>query len=178
VDEGLALRERNIQIPIMVMNPEDPQVETLVSNNLEPVIYSFESLEHYAPFAENLRVHIKIDTGMHRLGFALNDLEKLSISLQEKGFNVVSVFTHLAASGENNHDAFTKEQLSAFEKAKEILALENVKYHALNTAGISRFPDSQFDMVRFGIGLYGASQIEKERAFLKPAVRLKSSVSM
>ena len=177
VDEGIALRERNIRIPIMVMNPEDPPIETLITYNLEPVIYSFESLEHYAPFAKELRVHIKINTGMHRLGFAKNQLVSLSEALKKKQFTVLSVFTHLAASGEKKHDAFTEKQFSDFIEAQKILALENVKYHALNTSGISRFPKFQFDMVRLGIGLYGASQIKSERAFLKPAVRLKSSIS-
>ncbi len=177
VDEGLALRDKNIQIPIMVMNPEDPEVETLISSNLHPVIYSFESLEHYRPFAKDIQIHIKIDTGMHRLGFAMNELECLSSLLQESDFNVLSVFTHLAASGEKEHDAFTIQQLELFKEAQKKLGLKNVKYHALNTSGISRFPESQFDMVRLGIGLYGASQIRSERAFLKPAVRLISSIS-
>ncbi|MEM7162055.1 MAG: bifunctional UDP-N-acetylmuramoyl-tripeptide:D-alanyl-D-alanine ligase/alanine racemase [Bacteroidota bacterium] len=176
-DEGIALREKNISLPIIVMNPEDPQPAKLAEFNLEPAIYSFESLSAYDGFSNGLKVHLKLDTGMHRLGFLENEIDELKEELKSFPFDVVSVFTHLAASDDSNYDTFTKNQLDKFDRMAGILDLEDVFYHALNTSGISRFPKHHMGMVRLGIGLYGVSPIKEEQAFLEPAIRLKSTIS-
>jgi alanine racemase len=163
-DEGVALREAGITTPVMVMNPDESVMELIIRHNLEPEIYSMES---YAGFIKNAKrhgllhypVHLKIDTGMHRLGFSISEADQLAQMLpDEQHIRVVSLFSHLAAADEPDHDEFTHHQASLLittaEKLKSALGY-NFKIHLLNSAGISRFPQYQFDMVRMGIGLYG-----------------------
>jgi alanine racemase len=163
-DEGVALREAGITTPVMVMNPDESVMELIIRHNLEPEIYSMES---YAAFIKNAKrhgllhypVHLKIDTGMHRLGFSTSETDWLAEVLpQEQHIRIVSLFSHLAAADEPDHDEFTHRQASLLmmtaEKLKSVLGY-NFKTHLLNSAGISRFPQYQFDMVRMGIGLYG-----------------------
>lgn len=163
-DEGVALREEGITSPVMVMNPDDSAMELIIRHNLEPEIYSPES---YAAFAAVARrygllhypVHLKLDTGMHRLGFGMNDIDALPGLLSgQQHLKVVSLFSHLAASDDPAHDAFTHRQatilISAAERLKSSLGY-GFKLHLLNSSGINRFPEYQFDMVRLGIGLYG-----------------------
>ena len=163
-DEGVALREAGITTPVMVMNPDESVMELIIRHNLEPEIYSMES---YAGFIKNAKrhgllhypVHLKIDTGMHRLGFSISEADLLAQMLRdEQHIRVVSLFSHLAAADDPRHDDFTHRQASllimAAEKLKSALGY-GFKTHLLNSAGISRFPQYQFDMVRMGIGLYG-----------------------
>jgi alanine racemase len=163
-DEGVALREAGITTPVMVMNPDDSVMELIIRHDLEPEIYSMES---YAAFIRSAKkyglvsypVHLKIDTGMHRLGFSIGETDQLAMILPgEQHVKVVSVFSHLAASEDALHDDFTHRQASLLiavaEKLRKALGY-GFKLHLLNSSGISRLPQYQFDMVRMGIGLYG-----------------------
>lgn len=165
-DEGAALRKEGITIPIIVMNPEFSSFNTLFEYNLEPEVYSFRLLEALVHETERrgiigYPVHVKIDTGMHRLGFQPAEVGKLCVRLKgQSGVKARSVFSHLAGSDSYVFDDFTHEQLSKFQRAAAELESglgHKVIKHILNTAGIERFADYQMDMVRLGIGLYGVS---------------------
>jgi len=169
-DEGVALRESGVNIPLMVMNPEKSSFETIIRYNLEPEIYSFRVLEQFSnelvsQGITNYPVHIKIDTGMHRLGFMENEIEALVHRLTNGNTIMVkSLFSHLAGSDEVQFDDFTHQQISVFEavSSKIMSALPyTILRHILNSAGIERFPNAQFDMVRLGIGLYGISATDQ-----------------
>ena len=165
-DEGADLRKEGISIPIMVMNPEFGSFNVLFENLLEPEVYSFRLLDALIKETErrgitSFPIHIKVDTGMHRLGFRPDDMEEVCRRLKDQcGVMVRSVFSHLAGSDSKEFDDFTKMQLETFASAAAKLeeGLEHpVIKHILNTAGIERFADYQMDMVRLGIGLYGIS---------------------
>ena len=168
-DEGAELREAGIQIPIMVMNPELSTFDILFENHLEPEIYSFELLKAFMHAASRLGltdypVHIKIDTGMHRLGFEPEDIPQLITLLQEQNsVQPKSVFSHLAGSDAASLDDFTKQQIELFTFCTaqfETAFKHKILKHVLNSAGIERFPEFQFDMVRLGIGHYGISALQ------------------
>lgn len=163
-DEGAALRKQGITTPIMVMNPEFSTFRTLFTHLLEPEIYSFKLLKAFIHEGAragitNFPIHIKIDSGMHRLGFLPSEMEELINLLQRQNTVIVrSVFSHFAGSDDPRFDDFTREQIRVFkacahqiEKASDHKVLK----HILNSAGIERFADEQLDMVRLGIGLYG-----------------------
>lgn len=165
-EEGVFLRKQGIKLPIIVLNSEVGGFEELATYSLEPEVYNFRILEAFIKEAKlqgitNYPIHIKIDTGMHRLGFTEEDvLELMNVISGQRGVRIQSVFSHLAASESWNFDDFTTEQIKTFKKiAKEIE--DNCNYpimkHILNSAGIERFPDEQMDMVRLGISLYGVS---------------------
>ncbi|MDU1889713.1 MAG: bifunctional UDP-N-acetylmuramoyl-tripeptide:D-alanyl-D-alanine ligase/alanine racemase [Dysgonomonas sp.] len=165
-EEGVILRKQGIKLPIIVLNSEVGGFEELATYSLEPEVYNFRILEAFIKEAKlqgitNYPIHIKIDTGMHRLGFTEEDVPKLmNIIKSQTGVRIQSVFSHLAASESWNFDDFTTDQISTFKKiTKEIE--ENCNYpimkHILNSAGIERFPEEQMDMVRLGISLYGVS---------------------
>ena len=167
-DEGFELRKAGITADILIMNPEMTAFKTMFDYKLEPEVYSFHLLEALIREAEkegiaNFPIHIKLDTGMHRLGFAPEDMPRLIERL--KGQNAViprSVFSHLAGSDSSVFDAFTRRQIETFEAASgELQAAFSHKIlrHICNSAGIERFPGAQFDMVRLGIGLYGINPI-------------------
>jgi alanine racemase len=165
-DEGAALRKEGISIPIMVMNPEHTAFNVLFENNLEPEIYSFRMLDETIKECEKrgitaFPIHIKIDTGMHRLGFQPSDVPNICENINsQSGVVVRSVFSHLAGSDSSIFDDFTKHQLDTFTTASEQLEQGlgyTVLKHILNSAGIERFSKYQKDMVRLGIGLYGVS---------------------
>jgi alanine racemase len=187
IDEGVALRKTGITLPVMVLNPEASAFDKLSEYKLEPVIYSFGLFDDYIKFAQdtnvlNYPVHIKIDTGMHRLGFENVEVETLCDLLEEnKYIRVQSVFSHLSASEATEHDEFTSTQIARFEKAtKQIEGVLNYKVikHISNTAGIIRWPNAQYDMVRLGIGLYGIdSAVPANNSGLQPIATLKTSVS-
>ncbi len=165
-DEGAALRKEGISIPIIVMNPEFSSFNVLFENQLEPEVYSFHLLEAMVKETErrgitSYPVHIKIDTGMHRLGFQPTEIPDLCEQLKtQSGIVVRSVFSHLVGSDSPIFDDFTRRQLEIFTQASlelETRLEHKVIKHILNSAGIERFPKYQMDMVRLGIGLYGVS---------------------
>ena len=165
-DEGVELRKVGITLPIIIMDPEVAAMDLILENNLEPNVYSHQSLKTVIAAAEakgleGIPIHIKIDSGMHRLGFYKEDLPWLIAHLNStKAVRVASVFSHLAGSDEAQFDDFTREQIAYFDScAEELKAGLNypVIKHICNSAGIERFTDYQFDMCRLGIGLYGFS---------------------
>ena len=185
-DEGISLKNAGITLPIMVLNPEITSFSAIIQHQLEPEIYSIKGLNAFLKIAEakNLNrfpIHIKLDTGMHRLGFQENDLPELLHKLKEnKTVEVKSILSHLAASDDLNHLKFTLSQIELFEKLTSILASQlniNPILHILNTSGISNFPQAQYNMVRLGIGLYGISNDEDEQKYLENVGTLKSVIS-
>ena len=165
-DEGVELRKAGITLPIIIMDPEVAALDLIIENNLQPNIYSFQVLDDIIHAAEakgleSLPVHIKIDSGMHRLGFYCEDMPTLIARLQgQKAVRVASIFSHLAGSDEVQFDAFTHEQAQYFYDCASRL-ITSLPYrpllHICNTAGIERFPEYHYDMCRLGIGMYGFS---------------------
>lgn len=164
--EGIALREEGVTMPIIVLNSEVNGFEELLNANLEPEVYNFRILEAFIKESEsrgitNYPIHIKLDTGMHRLGFVEEEIPKLiELLCTQKSLRVVSTFSHLAASESWVFDEFTTKQMDTFNKMSldiETQLQYKISRHILNSAGIERFPNQQFDMVRLGIGLYGIS---------------------
>ncbi len=162
-DEGVELRHAGIRLPIVVLNPEEAIFDTLIRYNLEAEIYSLALLRQFLEFLEvekvKASIHLKFDTGMHRLGFEAEQLHPLLELLKSSNLvQVQSVFSHLAASEDAAHDSFTDQQIQRFLEMYEQLA-EGLGYrpmrHVLNSGGILRFPQFQMEMVRLGIGLYG-----------------------
>ncbi len=166
-DEGVVLRHSGIQIPVMVMNPEEHSFQNMIDYSLEPNIYSVSLLRKFMKTVSQnsiiqFPVHIKIDTGMNRLGFKEeSDIDALIGELTDcNQVRIKTVFSHLAAADDPEMDAFTWQQIKSFEDISErILKVfpYHIDRHILNSAGIERFPEKQFDMVRLGIGLYGIS---------------------
>ena len=182
-DEGAELRSEGIRIPIVVMNPEMGSLGVIFDHNLEPEIYGFRLLDALITTAEKLGltdypVHIKIDSGMHRLGFERKDLPQLILKLQEqKQLKIRSVFSHLAGADEVNLDSFSLTQINEYTYCADQLSAafsHHILRHILNSAGIERLTDYQFDMVRLGIGLYGISSIPSVK--LSPVCSLKTIV--
>ena len=166
VDEGVELRRAGIHLPIMVMSPNEAGFEAMVAYGLEPEIFSFEIYEAFVSYLnvqgiEAYGIHLKINTGMNRLGFEPSDAPLLAQQLvKDKCMVVKSVMSHLVASDASEHDAFTREQIDIFEKVCNILKA-NIGYsfirHIANSQALQRHPGSRLDMVRVGIGLYGTS---------------------
>lgn len=173
-DEGVELRQAGITLPIIVMDPEAAAMDLILENNLEPNVYSFESLALVQQAAvdkglEQIPIHIKIDSGMHRLGFYEEDMPELVHRLQStKAVRVRSVFSHLAGSDEEQFDDFTLQQIAYFNTCADTLinalsatelytTAPTILKHICNSAGIERFAAYQFDMCRLGIGMYGIS---------------------
>ena len=184
-DEGIALRKAGITLPIMVMSPEESAFEAIIKHHLEPEIYSLEILNGFLKALPegNLSypVHLKIDSGMHRLGFDDTEITNLSSVLKNTNqINVQSIFSHLVASAEAEHDGFTRHQIDTFKVAAEKL-IDVLGYkpllHIANTSGISRWPDSQMDMVRLGIGLYGFDAGLSHNQGLQTVIVLKTTVT-
>ncbi|MFN7014725.1 MAG: alanine racemase, partial [Bacteroidia bacterium] len=188
-DEGVELRKAGITLPIMVMNPELHSYDSMIKYQLEPEIFSFRVLHLFAEALQRnshilkspYPIHIKLDTGMHRLGFVEKDLNELIIRLKNnKQIKIQSVFSHLAGSDESALDDFTRHQINQFQKmSAEIQSHFNypILRHILNSAGISRFPEAQFEMVRLGIGLHGIGVNEYDQSFLQNVSRLKTTIS-
>ncbi len=184
-DEGVTLREKGIAMPIVVLNADSDSFALMVANRLEPEIYNFRSLERFIAAVRDAGetswpVHIKIDTGMHRLGFRLEDMPRLAALLRREAGAVTarSVFSHLAAADMPEEDTFTRSQIDYFERTVQALA-DGLGYrplrHILNTAGMERFPQARFDMCRLGIGLYGVSCTQESGA-LRPVSRLLTRI--
>ena len=163
-DEGSELRKASITSSIIIMNPELTSFKTLFDYKLEPEVYNFHLLNELIKAAEkegvtNFPIHIKLDTGMHRLGFAPSEVPELIHRLKRQSAVIPrSVFSHLVGSDSTQFDAFTRRQIETFEQATEELQSafpHKILRHICNTAGIARYPGAQFDMVRLGVGLYG-----------------------
>ena len=187
-DEGIELRRKGISLPIVVMTPEINTFESIIKNNLEPDIYSFRSLSLLEDAIENIDIqlnnpigiHIKLDTGMHRLGFLPEDIDKLLERLKSNDKIIVkSVFSHLAGSDSEEFNDFTMKQINNFEamSSKIIDAFPyKILRHILNSAGISRFTDYQYDMVRLGLGIYGIAPCDEDKGKLRTVISLKTTI--
>lgn len=184
-DEGVMLREHGITCPILVMNPTPASFEQLLAYDLEPEVYSMELLQALVVFLKahdkKANIHLKLETGMNRLGFAADQVSALIQLLRETpALCVVGIMSHLAASGEAEHDNYSHQQFELFSqlasKVEKELGIRTIK-HLLNTEGILRFPDYQLDMVRLGIGLYGAGVGEATQSHLQVASTLKTVIS-
>jgi alanine racemase len=188
-DEGVELRKAGIKLPIMVMNPEEYAFDTMIKHQLEPEIFSFRALkllqkairQNALPLNKPVKVHLKIDTGMHRLGFSEDDLDELITKIKKSPLILLqSVFSHLAASDKPEFDDFTHKQITRFKQMGEKISgnfEHKILLHILNSAGISRFPEACFDMVRLGIGLYGVLSTETDKGKLQNVTVLKSALA-
>ncbi len=185
-DEGVELRKLGIQLPILVMNAEEEGFEDCIKYNLEPAIYSFEQLDEFIKeliFAGKMDypIHLKVDTGMRRLGFEPSDLIQISEVLQaQPEVRIKSVYSHLADSDNFESEAFTLHQINTFytfcDKLSQQINYPFIK-HILNSEAIARFKDYQFDMVRLGIGMYGYTSNSELKSILQPVIFWKSEIS-
>ncbi len=185
-DEGISLKNAGIKLPIMVLNPESTSFPAIIQHQLEPEIYSIKGLKAFLKIAEQKKlqqfpIHIKLDTGMHRLGFEADTIEELIFTLQDnQHVQVKSILSHMATSDATEHNAFSLSQIQLFEELSNRLmnelGIQPIR-HILNTSGISNFPQAQFDMVRLGIGLYGVSNDSEEQKYLENVSTLKSVIS-
>jgi alanine racemase len=185
-DEGISLKNAGITLPIMVLNPETTSFSAIIQYKLEPEIYSLKGLNAFLKIAEKRKlkhfpIHIKLDTGMHRLGFEEGNIDELISILKENKFvTVKSILSHMATSDDLEHMDFAHSQITLFEKlSSKLMAELQIKpiRHILNTSGISNFPKAQYDMVRLGIGLYGVSNDVEEQKYLENVGTLKSIIS-
>jgi alanine racemase len=185
-DEGVELRRANIRLPIMIMNIDEEAFEQVVQYNLEPEIYSVGILKKFDAFLNRqglqyYPVHIKINTGMHRLGFGEDEIDILIEILKTNNRLVVkSVFSHLVASEDAAEDAYSFLQAEKLEKiCSKLQAALNYSFikHISNSAASIRLPQLQFDMIRLGIGLYGIDNTSNHQLSLQPAVTLKTTVA-
>jgi alanine racemase len=184
-DEGVSLRKQGIQLPIMVLNPVEESFDLLHQYQLEPVVFSPEFFRKLGIFAQHqalqLSIHLDLDTGMNRLGFEAAQLEELKILIQQyPQLHLASLYTHLVGADEEAHHDFSLQQLQQFMEMSDsicsILSYRPLR-HALNSAGIVRYPDYQLDLVRLGIGLYGVEVTGKHDRSLKAVSTLKTTIS-
>ncbi|MFN8252430.1 MAG: bifunctional UDP-N-acetylmuramoyl-tripeptide:D-alanyl-D-alanine ligase/alanine racemase [Ferruginibacter sp.] len=185
-DEGVELRKAGITLPIMVMNAEESTFDMLLQYDLEPELYSFGILDAFEKYLQqnavsHYPVHIKLDTGMHRLGFEPSDMKQLAAKLESSPqFKIQTVFSHLAASDSPSHDAFTLQQAEQFLKGCSVLEKKlgyPIIKHIANTSAIHRHKNLQLDMVRLGIGLYGVDGHAPMQQQLKNVSTLKTTIS-
>lgn len=188
-DEGVELRKAGITMPIMVMNPEQKSFDSIIHYHLEPELYSIRLLKQFihaislfaGKYPEGYPVHLELETGMNRLGFGSDDLnELLSLLAEHSNILVKSLFTHLAASEDPSLDDYSHMQLHRFRMMSDRITKQldyPVLRHALNSAGITRFPEAHFDMVRLGIGLYGIDATQKVQQQLRNVSTLKTTIS-
>ncbi|MEZ5023292.1 MAG: bifunctional UDP-N-acetylmuramoyl-tripeptide:D-alanyl-D-alanine ligase/alanine racemase [Chitinophagales bacterium] len=188
-DEGVKLRNAGIRCPIMVMNAGYDDLSILIDYHLEPEVYSIEQLEEIIgriktkgmDATKELGIHLKIDTGMHRLGIMVDEIDQaIELIKSIKGIKLISVFSHLAAVEDSAHDSYTFEQLQLFKKSsgRVLEAFEyDIKRHILNSAGIVRFTGSQYDWVRLGIGMYGVDTTSSIQDRLIPVGTLKTKIA-
>nr|WP_315033355.1 bifunctional UDP-N-acetylmuramoyl-tripeptide:D-alanyl-D-alanine ligase/alanine racemase [uncultured Chryseobacterium sp.] len=186
VDEGVELRKKGITTPIIVMNPEQHSYQTIIEYNLEPEIYSFRVLELFyeavqkSGYDKKYPIHIKLETGMHRLGFKDHELDQLSETLSDKNLKIQSMFSHLSSSDMPEEKDFTLKQFEIFEKSSSYL-IEKLGYaplrHILNSSGITSYTDHQYDMVRIGIGMLGESPNPEIQKQLQSVVSFKTVIS-
>lgn len=185
-DEGVDLRKNGITTPILVMNPEQGSYDVIIDYNLEPEIYSLRVLELFANqlqlkgIQQKYPIHIKVETGMHRLGFKEHEIDELVENLKKYNVKVASIFSHLSSADVPEEDDYTMEQIQTFQrvssKISEALGYQPIR-HILNTAGITHYADYQFEMVRIGIGMVGISANPKVKNQLQSAVTFKTVIS-
>lgn len=186
-DEGVELRRAGIHLPIMVMSPEESSYDDMIAYNLEPEIYSFKVAQEFIQALQNRAItncypiHIKLDTGMHRLGFEQNQITELCQFLQSQpSVYVKSVFSHLAGSDDSSLDDFTHQQIEKFklmsQQIEQSLNYKIIK-HICNSSAITRFPEAQFNMVRLGIGMYGIGFNNADKSQLQNISSLKTRIS-
>lgn len=184
-DEGVALRKQGIRLPIMVLNPMAESFQLCKTHELEPVVFSLEFFSLLAQWTlaekASMKIHLDLDTGMHRLGFEESHLEQLGHLLHANPqMEVASIYTHLVGADEEIHREFSLQQLSLFSRMSKNISSQ-LSYrpliHALNSAGIVAFPEFQLDMVRLGIGLYGVEVTGRFRSDLLPISTLKTTIS-
>lgn len=185
-DEGIALRKAGIKMPIMVMSPDSTSFDRMIAWKLEPELFNFRSFDAFVSMAGNLQVlkypvHIKLDTGMHRLGFIPADMEELAERISNSPeIAVASIFSHLAVSDEPKEDAFTKLQAKAFEEMSGKL-MEQLPYmplrHLGNSAAIIRHHALHYEMVRLGLGLYGVDSSQVLQGRLKQISTLTTRIA-
>ncbi|MEI6059943.1 MAG: bifunctional UDP-N-acetylmuramoyl-tripeptide:D-alanyl-D-alanine ligase/alanine racemase [Bacteroidota bacterium] len=187
-DEGVELRKAGIRLPIMVMNPDEESFDSMLRYHLEPEIYSFRvlkmldtALQRLSTNSNPVGIHIKIDTGMHRLGFDPSEVDELVRQLKDREhIQVKSVFSHLAESDNTEGDDFTRFQVSLFSEVSGRICSEfdyPILRHIANTAATTRFPEARFDMVRLGIGLYGIAPMPGEQEKMENVSTLRSVIS-
>lgn len=187
IDKGIELRENGITLPIMVTNPIRENFENLIKYKLEPILHNLELAHAFDAFIKkqknvksNYPVHIKFNTGMNRFGIELNQTEQFIALNKNAVWYLKSVMSHLSCSDMESENDFTKLQFSLFQKLRNKLDSvleEKPLYHILNSNGVLRFPEEQHQMVRIGIGLYGATEYEPARKLLKPIACLKTKVA-
>lgn len=183
-DEGVLLREKGVTMPIVVLNADEDSFDQMVLNQLEPEIYSFRSFDAFVGAVRrygerNYPIHIKLDTGMHRLGFVAEDMNALIAKLEESAANVrvATIFAHLSCADDPSQDDFTRLQIERFDQMSGRIAAAlpyRVIRHTANSAAIERFPEAQFDMCRLGLGLYGFGYEHND--VLMPASTLKTRI--
>jgi alanine racemase len=184
--EGVALRDAGIKIPILVLHPSPANFKTIIARCLEPSLYSARMLSSFLETSEkemqiHYPVHLKFNTGLNRLGFSESDTGYVQNCLQDQGFiKVASVFSHLAASEDPGAQEFTKKQIERFEAITERL-FQNLPNkpirHLANTSGLINYPEAHYDMVRSGIGLYGFGNQADADEKLLPIATLKTVIS-
>ena len=178
-DEGVELRKKGIKLPIMVITPEEESMDKIKEYNLEPVIHSKNVLERF--INEKINIHIKLDTGMHRMGLEEKDIETvIEKLLLHRNIRVISVFSHLYGADEKDFDVYTNQQIAKFEtmSSKIINSFDyKIMRHICNSAGIYRFQNAHYDMVRLGIGMYGVGCDEKESSYLRSVHTLRTCIT-
>ncbi len=183
-DEGVALRQAGIESDIMVFNPDLTSLPDIVRYRLEPEVYDLRQLDQIANYSNQnnviINIHLKLDTGMHRLGFLKNDIDGLCRLLSIAGnVKVITIFSHLASSEDESDDYYSQQQFDAFDEMYTQICnslQKNPKRHILNSGGVSRFFDRQYDYVRLGIGMYGIDNNPEIRSSLRKVHRLNASL--
>ena len=185
-EEGVALRNEGITVPILVLHPQIINMGILLDQCLEPSLYSMKTLDRFIEISDEMKqldypVHIKFNTGLNRLGFQKKDIKSIVAKINNAtGVKVKSVFSHLAASEDLSEKEFSNSQILAFESiSQKFIEASGIRpmLHMCNTSGILNYPEAHFDMVRSGIGLYGFGNSTEESMNFKPIATLKTIIS-
>tara|TARA_B100002019_G_scaffold17406_1_gene13662 strand:+ start:328 stop:1416 length:1089 start_codon:yes stop_codon:yes gene_type:complete len=181
VREGIALRNAGVQIPILVLHPQIHELSNLVAHQLEPCVYSWRILHALevvltAQKTKAFPIHIKFNTGLHRLGFSIDERHVLQQHLKSSFIHVKGVLSHLSATEDPTERKFTQGQLEQFDLLKPVFGNNSI-YHVLNTSGVFNYPEAHHDMVRCGIGLYGYGNQKEISELLRPVGVLKTVIS-
>ena len=186
IKEGIALRRAGIKTPILVLHPQEQNLDLAIEHCLEPSLYTLKILQTFERLAQqrnqkNYPVHIKFNTGLNRLGFDSNEMDLIVKQLTKtNALRVKSVFSHLAASEDLEEKAFTLGQIDLYKSLSSAF-IEKIGYpvirHLCNTSGVLNYPEAHFDMVRCGIGLYGYGNSDKDAKNFRPIGTLKSVIS-